>query len=90
MPETEGRGCHAFAGELVTQAHRAPMGPVPPQLEHSGLDHCGHLEGRGLGPVRAVRKAREALGLITGQPGVHRVSMHAELLGYLGDSHPFG
>jgi hypothetical protein len=29
---------HALAGELVTQAHRAPMGSVPPQLEDPGFD----------------------------------------------------
>jgi hypothetical protein len=64
------------------------MGPVPPQLEHPDLDHCGHLQGRSLRPVRAVLEAFEAPGFITGQPGVHCVSMDAELLGYLGDSHP--
>ena len=39
--------------------------------------------------MRAVPQALEALGLITGQPGMHRVSVHPKLLGYLGDSHSF-
>src|ERR1700759_616257 len=37
----------------------------------------------------SVSQALETLGLVSGEPRVHRVSMHAELLGYLSDPHPF-
>jgi hypothetical protein len=39
--------------------------------------------------IKLWKRLPEALGLITGQPGVHRDSMHAELLGYHADPHPF-
>jgi hypothetical protein len=65
------------------------MRAVSPPFEHSGFDHLRHLRRRGLVPVRRVPGALEALGLAVGQPRVHRVSMHAELLGYLFERDPF-
>ncbi len=38
--------------------------------------------------MRSVAEAFETLGLVMGQPGVHRVSMHAALLGHFADPRP--
>jgi hypothetical protein len=82
------RGLHTGPRCLVHETPRSPVGVSTTALEHPHLDRGIHLVGTPRRPVRSVRKAREAVGLIPPEPAVDRLARDAEAPCNLHDRDP--
>jgi hypothetical protein len=76
------------AAEFVLQPTLAPLRMIAPQLANRRLD-LGRSVGRmGMRPMRPIRQSVQTFVPVPGQPTVHRLPRHANLLGDFHHGHP--